>query len=71
MKVSSLKMPTIVALLPGAVTSTNATMPAPQVNGGSSIVLVDSAYVGIAALMGNATRMGWAPRVLRWRLLRI
>ena len=44
MKVSSLKIPAVVALVLGAVTSANAAMPVPRANGGSSIVLVDCAY---------------------------
>jgi hypothetical protein len=44
MKVSSLKIPAVVALVLGAVTSANAAMPVPPANGDSSIVVVDCAW---------------------------
>ena len=44
MKVSSLKIPAVVALVLGAVTSANAAMSVPRANGGSSIVLIGCAY---------------------------
>jgi hypothetical protein len=43
MKISNLKMPAIVVLALGAVTSANA-MPVPRAGGTASIVLVDCAY---------------------------
>jgi hypothetical protein len=44
MKVSSLKIPAVAALVLGAVTSANAAMPAPPANVDSGIVLVGCAW---------------------------
>jgi hypothetical protein len=44
MKVSSLKMPAVVALVLAAVTSADAAMPVPRASGDSSLVLVGCAY---------------------------
>jgi hypothetical protein len=61
MKVSSLKIPAVVALVLGAVTSANAAMPVPRANSDSSIVLVACAYGWYRGFDGQCYLYGWRP----------
>ena len=66
MKVSSLKIPAVVALVLGAVTSANAAMSVPRANGGSSIVLIGCAYGWYRGPDGQCYVVGTQPRHRGW-----